>query len=641
MSPLRLFLTLLAIIFIAEMLVMFVLPDLFPGLNDTRWEALPDATMLTVISAPLLWWVIVRPLRRIAVQEQARSESIVAAAVEGIITIDGRGVVETFNRAAEQIFGYEAKEVVGHSLTILMPERLAGRHQRAMRDYLSTGESRLLGQTVELPGRKKDGSEVPLAVSVVAIRPHGRQLFTGVVRDLTERKRIEAERQSRQRMQAVAVEFGRRALACEDLSTLLNEAAQCIAQTLSVPFSGVWEWLPDGGTLILRAGMGWKEGMVGNVTWNARACDRADEERYPCAGFLAGGADRKHCNRCPSLFHEHGVTAGISITIQGSDRPYGILGAYATGDRTFAKDDVHFLQDIAIEVTLAVQRKRAELRQRERDMMRAEQMAAVAQIATGVAHEIRNPLTSIKLLVQANQEEEGRAPLNADDLRIIEGEIRRMEQCLQTFLDFARPTKPERRLLGLETLVERTFALVEARAHRQRVGLCFKPPQEPVLVEADWGQVQQLLLNLALNALDVMPQGGTLEVVLRQSEGHAELAVLDTGPGIAPQILSQLFQPFVTSKETGMGLGLVISRRIAEDHGGELTAHNRPEGGACFALRLPLTAQGPEDRGRRLAAGDDKSPISLLPREATSGPDVQPRSPNPHPTPYSPSCPSS
>jgi two-component system sensor histidine kinase HydH len=101
--------------------------------------------------------------------------------------------------------------------------------------------------------------------------------------------------------------------------------------------------------------------------------------------------------------------------------------------------------------------------------------------------------------------------------------------------------------------------------------------------------MQQMLLNLVLNALDAMPRGGILEVILPAPlEGRIELQVRDTGPGILPQLLSRIFEPFVSSKETGLGLGLAVSRRIAEDHAGTLSVYNRPEGGASFVLTLPV-----------------------------------------------------
>jgi two-component system, NtrC family, sensor histidine kinase HydH len=228
-----------------------------------------------------------------------------------------------------------------------------------------------------------------------------------------------------------------------------------------------------------------------------------------------------------------------------------------------------------------------------RSVLRAEALAEVGQLAAGMAHELRNPLTAIKMLVQTNREEAEARGLPAEDLNVIEQEILRMEGRLNVFIDFARPPKPERRLIDLAAVVGETLALVGGRARKQRVTLKFDPPETPVLVQADGEQVRQLLVNLALNALDVMPRGGVLEIELRPPTDHiAELAVLDTGPGIAPRHLPRLYEPFFTSKETGLGLGLVVSQRIARSHGGSLRATNRPQGGACFVLRLPTT-QGP------------------------------------------------
>jgi two-component system, NtrC family, sensor histidine kinase HydH len=251
--------------------------------------------------------------------------------------------------------------------------------------------------------------------------------------------------------------------------------------------------------------------------------------------------------------------------------------------------DLHQIQQQMQAVVGDIEQVVQKLQQREREVLRAEQLAALGQLAAGVAHEIRNPLTSIKLLVQTLREEFEARDTPAEDLQVMEMEIRRMERCLQTFLDYARPPKPDCRPLDLAVPIRQTLALIAGRARKQEVAVDFAPPLVPVRVTADCEQLQQLLVNVTLNALDAMPHGGTLRIGLRELPGgQAELTVSDTGPGIADKLLPSLFVPFVSTKETGLGLGLVTSRRIAETHGGTLLAANLPGGGACFALRLPL-----------------------------------------------------
>ncbi len=217
----------------------------------------------------------------------------------------------------------------------------------------------------------------------------------------------------------------------------------------------------------------------------------------------------------------------------------------------------------------------------------AEKMAAVAQIATGVAHELRNPLTAVKMLVQTQRESPEASDQLAEDLMIIEDEVRRMERTIQTFLDFARPQAPERHPIDPADVVHRTFSLIEPRARNQ--GVCFEllQPDSPLTIEADPEQLLQLLHNLCINAMDVMPNGGSLMVRLEQVGNFATISVRDTGPGIAPSVLAKLFEPFVTNKEAGVGIGLVICKRIAETHRGKLRGENMHDG-ACFTLEIPL-----------------------------------------------------
>jgi two-component system, NtrC family, sensor histidine kinase HydH len=300
------------------------------------------------------------------------------------------------------------------------------------------------------------------------------------------------------------------------------------------------------------------------------------------AGLLFGYGVARQLRH--SIYHLR-VRVQDAASMLGKDLPAVALDEDAS---------LHQIQQQMQTVVRDIEQVVQKLQQREREILRAEQLAALGQLAAGMAHEIRNPLTSIKLLVQTLREDVEAQTLNgegqerAEDLEVIELEIRRMERCLQLFLDFARPPKPDCKPLDLAVPVDWTLALITGRARKQRVKIEFKRPPGPMMVAADAEQLQQLLVNLALNALDAMPHGGTLSMNLRQLPNSVvELRVCDTGPGIAAKVLPTLFQPFVSTKDTGLGLGLVTSRRIAETHQGTLEADNLSHSGACFTLRLP------------------------------------------------------
>ncbi|MEZ5943044.1 MAG: ATP-binding protein [Planctomycetaceae bacterium] len=239
--------------------------------------------------------------------------------------------------------------------------------------------------------------------------------------------------------------------------------------------------------------------------------------------------------------------------------------------------------------------KRAEgerlLLARETEALRAQQMATLAQLATGVAHEIRNPLTSIKMLVQVNRAKFAEEGLPTADLDLVEHEIRRMERSINSLLEYARPDEAEFAVFSMQDVVQRTRQLIEGQRSAQGIGLELDIEEAPIHVCGDAAHIQQLLLNLALNAIDAMPQGGTLSIRVERSADQCQVVVADTGAGIDPAVQEKLFSPFVTTKPNGVGLGLGICRRIAESHRGSLTGKNRATGGAEFRITLPLASQ--------------------------------------------------
>jgi signal transduction histidine kinase len=234
------------------------------------------------------------------------------------------------------------------------------------------------------------------------------------------------------------------------------------------------------------------------------------------------------------------------------------------------------------------------LQQSEREAQRAEHLAAVGQMAAGIAHELRNPLMPIKILVQSAADRRPSPGLDGRDLAVLEQEISRLERSIQMFLDFARPPTLEKRTFEAPEILQQIVQLLEARAERQGVRIERRFPDEPLLLQADVGQIRQVVLNLLLNALDAVPQGGTITLELRKEGGEwLALSVADSGGGLPAGLGAQIFEPFVSTKETGLGLGLSICKRIVEAHEGEIQAANRPEGGAVFTVRLPCAVSNP------------------------------------------------
>jgi signal transduction histidine kinase len=298
----------------------------------------------------------------------------------------------------------------------------------------------------------------------------------------------------------------------------------------------------------------------------------------PLSGLLLGyGMARRIYH---SIYHLSVRIRDATGRLNGETNPVTLV---QRGDAVLSPQ----IDGIVHEVERVVER----LQQREREVLRAEQLAAVGQVAAGVAHELRNPLTSVKMLVQTGLEGPRPAGLPPEDLSIIEHEVRRMEACIQTFLDFARPPSAERRRTDLVVVVRRALALVEGRARRQHVTWSTDLPHGPVELLIDGEQIHQVLVNLLLNALDAMPHGGTIHVQVRgptADSPQVAISVRDSGPGIASAIRPRLFEPFVSNKETGLGLGLSLSRRLVEAHGGTIHGDNPPQGGAAFTFTLPL-----------------------------------------------------
>jgi two-component system, NtrC family, sensor histidine kinase HydH len=298
----------------------------------------------------------------------------------------------------------------------------------------------------------------------------------------------------------------------------------------------------------------------------------------PLSGLLGGYGIARGLSR--SLYR---LSVRVQDVTQQLERDVASVSLVADGDLAHLDRQLQHVVRRVAEVTERAQ-------QQQREVLRAQQMAAVGQLAASVAHEVRNPLTAIKMLTEAASSSNQARPFTQDNLRVVHGEVLRLERTVQNFLNFARPPKPRRRDCDLKAVITQASELVQARARQQRVCLEVRCPDRPVSARVDGDQLCSVLVNLLINALDALPGGGRIEVELARGPGAGwRLTVADTGPGIPPEMAGRLFIPFASTKSTGSGLGLSISKRIVEEHGGSLTASDRPGGGARFTITLPDT----------------------------------------------------
>jgi len=243
------------------------------------------------------------------------------------------------------------------------------------------------------------------------------------------------------------------------------------------------------------------------------------------------------------------------------------------------------------------------LKEQVRKMRRTEQMVVVGELAAGLAHEIKNPMAGIKVAMSVLS---GEAYITAEDkevLRKVVEEIARMEGLMKNFLTFAKPQNPRLETVNVNQVLNTTLAF---QVRHQDAGTDGPGKVEIVKefgdlppTQADSTQLQQIFLNLFLNAFHAMPRGGELRVrtCLEGDGATIRIEVSDTGSGIREDLLEKVFEPFFTTRSKGTGLGLALSRQMIERHGGTIGVANRPGGGALFTLRLPVRAEPPPEPG--------------------------------------------
>ncbi len=291
-----------------------------------------------------------------------------------------------------------------------------------------------------------------------------------------------------------------------------------------------------------------------------------------------------------------GILAARSITtplheLAGAARHFGRAGTYKSVHQR-SSDEVGVLVASFNRMADDLQHSREEIdRLHAKEMERAQQLASVGELASGVAHEIRNPLTGVRGALELALKELSQQDPSRPLLEEAQKQLERIQAATTQLLRYARPPELREVTVDANHLADRATRVVEAQATNAGVKLGTEPSSDPVPVNVDPELMVQVLVNLMLNGVDAMQPGGELTVWVSRHAPEVWIGVRDTGHGIPPEVRSEIFRPFFTTKHQGTGLGLPISHQIVARHGGSMRAEDTPGGGTTFIVTLPLAHQ--------------------------------------------------
>ena len=472
----------------------------------------------------------------------ARAEAVLEAAIDGILTIDQRGTIEFANAAAARIFGYTVADLTGQPISILMPESVAGDHGDYLQAYLQGGKPDVIGRGRELTARRADGTLFPIEIGVSEALDGDRRIFTAMVRDLSDSRAARQEiEQSHERLRSIV------------------------------------ESVVDGIVTIDERG-------------TIETINGATERIFGYSAEEIVGRNVREL--MPSPFREEHDRYLRRYITTGERRIIG-FGREVRGRR---KDGSTFPLDLAVSegfigkrrVFTGIIRDLEGLRRAEERASRAEQLAALSTITAGIAHDVGTPMTTILGYAELMEKSVGDEKNRARARQIVE-QVRRVTDLLSTLLNIARPRSTEPEPMPIADVIDHSLEFFREKLKGRGV-VVERDFADTDPVVADRDRIEEVFLNLIVNAVDAMPKGGTLRVRLGQpSPTLIEIRIADSGVGITPEALERIFEPFYTTKERGKGtgLGLLVSRRIVDDHGGTISAESEEGVGTEFTIRLP------------------------------------------------------
>jgi two-component system, LuxR family, sensor kinase FixL len=495
---------------------------------------------------------------------ERRFRVAVEAAPNAMVMANGAGKIVLVNARAEQVFGYPRAELVGRPIETLVPQRFRGHHAGLREIFFADPRPRAMGAGRDLYGVRKDGSEFPVEIGLNPIETDEGLMVIAAVVDITQRKLVElalGESEHRARSLAAIVESTDDAIVSTTLDgivTTWNRAAERVFGYATPEMIG---------QSILRL-----------------AVPGHGNEMIEILGRIKRGERVDHYETMRQS--KDGEILHISLSVSPIyDADGDLIGASKISrDITAAKKAEEALRE-----------SEARLHELNAELLHVSRLTAMGQMAAMVAHELNQPLTAISNYLEAASallDRGGDLPLpgikNAID-RAGEQTIR-AGQVIQRIREFVSRRDSERRIEAISPLLKEAVELAAIGMKQKAVSIKYEDGPADARILADKIQIQQVLLNLLRNAAEAVADADNRNITLRSElrDGVLQISITDNGPGLPDEVKEKLFQPFVSTKKTGMGVGLSICHSIIAAHGGRLWTEPNPEGGTIFSMTLPI-----------------------------------------------------
>jgi PAS domain S-box-containing protein len=532
-----------------------------------------------------------------------RFETVAESANDAIVSAEEDGRIAFWNDRARTMFGYEPEDILGKELATLMPERFRDAHRNGFARYLETGQAKVIGRTIELVGLHSDGTEFPLELSLGEWRRGERRAFTGVIRDVRERRRTE---------RFVAAQFAVASVLAE--SPTLEDAAPrflaAIAESMGWQVGGLWTPEPDGRHLRCRAA--WYEAGAQVEVFRRATMEIALEpgEGLPGRVWASGepvwirdAGSEPNFTRGDAAIHS-GLHGGIGLPLLSGGETVGAIDFFSPQIHEPDPALIELMGTIGSQLGGFIQRKQAqaelaataaELEDRAADLERSN--ADLEQFAYVASHDLSEPLRMVGGFAQLLQKRyEGKLDADADEFigYMVDG-VNRMQALIDDLLAFSRVGRGDRELSDVDAEVVARRALEVLSAPVAETGADVEIGELPT-VRCDERELGQLFQNLISNALkfhgDEPPR---VRVTAEAEAGGAgwRFAVADNGIGIEPRHAERIFKMFQRlhgrDAYAGTGVGLAICKKIVEHHGGRLWVEPNADGGSVFKFTLATT----------------------------------------------------